>query len=63
MSSVFLSIVGFALGQAYGQTEFTILGCQSPSDDKKESLGKPNGMYTVKVRSFMQYSTYNKIEC
>lgn len=33
----------------YGQTEFTVLGCQHPTEDKEGSIGKPNGMYSVKV--------------
>jgi len=37
------------INQMYGQTEFTVLGCEIPGKDKEGSLGKPNGMYTVKI--------------
>ncbi|CAL8109263.1 unnamed protein product [Orchesella dallaii] len=37
------------LDQMYGQTEFTVLGCEIPGEDKQGSLGRPNGMYDARI--------------
>ncbi|ODN06082.1 Acyl-coenzyme A synthetase ACSM3, mitochondrial [Orchesella cincta] len=37
------------LDQMYGQTEFTVLGCEIPGEDKQGSLGRPNGMYDAMI--------------